>query len=412
MTANASRLGCVLYADEAGGYAEISTTFDQRLPYVGDVNDIIAGLEQSLIDPGHVRQYINERSRGFKSVQGGQFSIRLYLTGHGSTTAGAISATELATFLGRVVGNSDASQDGGTINAGTSAIQASLTSVTTASGKMLRIGALNDARGGGQYYYVNVAATATFRNAMLGTPSGGDVVYAPELVYPSEGPTSSSITSLRFQVISSDQRYNIYGCYPTSMSITGLNVGETPMVEVSFACAAWETESASTFPSSTSTDFFAPAPVAAGTLWINDVGTTTRQVVDYRNLSLTIDLQTVGKTGPGTPRTYQALAMCRRTKCCARLSFDLDSETAGTDTWGGKWNAADASRTEQHAVLTLGTGDGQAVGFKFPNLYYIDRRPTQFNGAGLNTKTVSFEAGTGTDTTNDITSAAWMLALG
>jgi hypothetical protein len=411
MTANPARLGVIHYADEAS-FAEVSTTFDQRLPHVGNVNDIITGLEQSLIDPGHVRQYMNERSRGFKSVQGGQFTIRLYLTGHGSATTGVISATELATFLGRVVGNSDATQVGGTVNTPTSAIQFTTTGVTTASGKMLRIGAINDGDGNGQYAYVNVAATLTLRNAIAGAPLNGAIIYAPELVYPSEGPTSASITSLRFQVISADQRYNIYGCYPTSMSISGLNIVETPMVDVSFACAAWETESASTFPSSTSTDFFPAAPVAGGTLWINDVGTTTYQTVDYRNLTLTIDLQTVGKTGPGTPRTYQALAMCRRTKCCARLNFELDSETAGTDTWGGKWNAADASRTEQHAVLTLATGDGQAVGFKFPNLYYIDRRPTQFDSGGLNAKNVSFEAGTGTDTTNDITRAAWMLALG
>ena len=411
MTANSAQLGCLLYADEAS-YSEISTDFDQRLPLINNVNEIIGGLEQSLVNPAHVKQYQNERSRGFKSVMGGSFTIRMWLTGHGSATTGAISATELGTFLGRVVGNSDASQDGGTVNTPTSATQFTTTGLTTASGKLIRIGAINDGDGEGEFYAVNNAATLTVFNALAGSPLNGAVIYAPELVYPSEGPTSSTITSLRFNVISADQRYRMYGCYPTSMSITGLNVGETPEVSVTFACAAWETESASSFPSAVATDYFNPAPVSGGALWINDVGTTTRQLVDYRNFTFNIDLQTIGKTGPNAPRAYQALTMCRRIRCTATVSFELDSETAGTDTWGDKWNAADASRAEQHMVWTGSTGDGQAIGIKCPNLYYVDRRPTQFDSGGVNAKTVTFEAGTGTATTNDITMAAWMLALG
>ena len=411
MTANASRLGVLLYADESA-YAEDSTTFDQRLPFLGDINDLIQGLRQTLGVPGHVRQRINERSRGFKGVQSGSFTIRMPLTGHGSATTGAISATELATFLGRVVGNSDAAQVGGTVNVPTSVTQFSTTGVTTASGKMIRVGAINDGDGEGEFYAVNNAATLTVHNALAGTPVGGAVIYAPELVYPSEGPTSSTITSLRFNFISSNQRYYVWGCYPTSMSITGLNVGETPEVAVTMAAAAWAVESASTFPSSVSTDYFNPAPVSGGALFIQDVGTTTRQLVDYRNFQFNIDLRTVGKTGPNTIRAYQALNMCRRIKCGATVSFEYDSETAGTDLWGGKWLAADASRTEQHMVWSGSTGDGQAIGIKCPNLYFIEDYPIQMNSGGVNARSISFEAGTGTTTTNDLTCAAWMLAIG
>ena len=413
MTANSSQLGCVLWNTEAS-YAEVSTSFARRLPLINNVNDIIAGLSQSLIEPGYTRQYQNDGGRSFKGVQGGSFTLRMWLTGHGSATTGAITASELGLLLGYVIGNNDVTNDGGTVNVPTSATQFSATGLTTTLGAMLRVGALQDGDGEGQFYRVNNASTITLLTAMAGTPLAAAVIYAPEMIYPSEGPTSSTITSLRFQCISTDQRVNIYGCYPTGIEITGLNVGETPQVAITFACAAWETESASSFPSAVTTDFFPPTPTAAGSLWINDVGTTTRQVVDYRNLQISIDLQTVGKTGPGAPRTYQALTACRRLSCQASLSFDLDSETAGTDTWGGKWNAADASRTEQHAVITLSPGaDGQCVGFGFPNLKYVGQRPTQMRGGdGTNQKSIMFQAITGATTTNALTLANFMLALG
>src|SRR3990167_8864995 len=110
MAANSSQLGCVLWNTESS-YAEVSPSFARRLPLINNVNDIIAGLQQSLIEPGYTRQYQNDAGRSFKGVQGGSFTLRMWLTGHGSATTGAITASELGLLLGYVIGNNDVTND-------------------------------------------------------------------------------------------------------------------------------------------------------------------------------------------------------------------------------------------------------------------------------------------------------------
>lgn len=412
VTGHAAHIGALGMADESA-FGELSTTFDERLPVTNEINDIIGGLSQELMDPANVRQYPSDASQDFKLCQGGNFTLRGNITGHGSATTGAISETVVPRFLGRVIGASDAAQVGGTVNSPTSEIQFTTTGVTTAAGKIIRVGSLGDGDGEGQAYRVVSTAPVVLANAMAGTPVGAQIVYAPELVYPKETPTTAgALTSHRFQAQTANQRYNIFGAYPTGLSITGWNAGETLSWEVPHACAAWAPESSSTFPTTTSTDFFAPSPNQAGSLFINAVGTTTRSVVEFRDLSVNFDLQTVGLTGPGAPRTHQCVVGCRRVRCTASLEFTIDSETAGTDTWGDIWNTADNSRVFYHAMITCNTGDGQAFGCYFPSLKLVGQRPTQMTRNGLNAKRVMFRARTGATTTNDLTLAPFMLFFG
>jgi hypothetical protein len=408
MTANATHTGALLWATESS-FGELSTTFDRRLPVTGELNDIMSGLSQERHDPAWTQQYANDGAQSQKLLQGGTFSITAPLTGFGSTSAGALAATEQSRYLGYVVGNSDVTQDGGTVNAPTSATQFSLTGCTVLAGGIIAVGTLGDGDGEAQCYAVNNNSTITVLNALAGTPVGAQVVRVAQMIYPSESPTSTSVQSLRMQVQTSDQRANIYGVCPTSLAFSGLNTGEVPTYTVGHSCAAWEKESASTFPTTVSTDNFGPAVVAAGTLFMNTVGTTTRVLIDYRDIQINIDLQTVPLFGPGAPRTYQGQVGCRRTRCKARLQFTVDAETAGTDTWGDAWNVADLSQSFRHAMLTLSPADGQQVAFYFPKLKFVGARPTQHSRNGLNAVTVMFEALTGGTTTNALTLSNWRL---
>lgn len=410
MTANSSHTGSLLW-DTESSYGELSTTFSRRLPVAMELNDIMSGLSQDRMDPGWTQSYNNDGAHSVKLLQGGSFTLRGPLTGFGSTSAGALAATEQSLYLGYVVGNSDVTQDGGTVNTPTSATQFSLTGATVLAGGIIAVGTLGDGDGEAQCYAVNNASTITVLNALAGTPVGAQVVRVAQLIYPSESPTSTTVQSLRLQVQTSDQRANIYGVCPTSLAFTGLNTGEVPHWEVTHSCAAWEMESASTFPTSTSTDNFSPAPVAAGTLFMNTVGTTTRSLIDYRDLSIRIDLQTVPLMGPNAPRTYQGQVGCRRIRCKAFLEFTVDSETAGTDTWGDAWNTADLSQVYRHAMLTLNPSDGQQIAFYFPKLKFTGARPTQMTRNGLNAKRVMFEALTGGTTTNALTLSNWRLGV-
>lgn len=413
MSVHPDHLGACLYADEAT-FGEVSTTFDERLPVLNSIAEMVAGLEQTSQDLTRTVQYQNDGEHHVRMVQGGQFPIELLLTGHGSTCATTITASVLGTFLGRIIGNLKVDNEGGTVDSGaTDADTFAMTGHTIATGSLVRIGTLNDGRGNGQLYRCGDTASPAdpiVLNALSGTPNENDVVYVPELIYPSEAPDGGAITSLRFLLQTANQRYRCYGCYPTSIEFVDLSDGSIPRVRVMMAVSAWEAESASTWPTVTATDAFVAAPVAAGSVFINDVGTPTNQLIVPHEKTITIDFQTVPLRGPGAPRAYQDVIGVRRVKCQASISFVRDAQAAGTDAWGDWWNTH--SPTPQHCMVTLSPGDGTSVGFYFPKLVRAMERPTQHGRDGLNAQRINYKAVTGPLLTNEITRANFMLALG
>jgi len=412
-TANPSHEGALLYADEAS-FGEVSTTFDERLPIVGSINDLITGLEQTSADVGRTAQYQNDGHNSVRLTQGGTIKVKLAGSGHGSTGAGALSASVLGTFLGRVFGNQVTSQVGGTVAASpTDADTFSLSSATIPDGGIGRIGSINDGRGNGQFYRFIDAATPgdpIVANALTATPNAGDVVYAAELIHPSEGPTAASLTSMRFQIQTANQRYNCFGCYPTAVRLNGLNANEYVQWEIDFAVSAWAPESSSTFPTTVSTDTFPPVVSAGGSVHVQDVGVTTLQHLNVRDLEVTFNLHNVGLRGPGAPRSYQAIVDARRAMCAAHVKFTIDREAAGTDTWGDWWNTS--STTAQQIMISLGAIDGQSMGIYLPKCVRPPvNSPTQQDRDGLNTYTIEFMAVTGGTLTTELERANFVIAL-
>jgi hypothetical protein len=407
--ANPSNLGAMRFADEAS-FGEASTTFDERLEVIAPID--ISGLTQELemVDPQV--QYQNDGALPMRGVQGGSFTVSLYLCGHGSATTGAITATAEENFISRCIGNLDNTSNGGVVNSVSDSEQFTTTGVTVNNGGLIRVGTLGDGRGEGQYQAVKVNGTMTLHTALGASPVADDVIYTPAMIYPSEAGTSASITSQRIEIITANQSYQCHGCYPTGIAISGLNPGEIPKIDITMGVARWGSSS-STFPTVTSVNSFVPSPVAAGSFFFNTFGTGTRVTYGIRDFTLNIEMGVMEIRGPGATNAHQVIIGARRTKCQASFSFTVDSDVKDTTTWEDVWNTSEASQTFKHCLYTCSAGrDGGTLGFYFPKVHITGARPTQIDMDGINRQTVNCRAVTSSAATNNIEKANFIMGLG
>jgi hypothetical protein len=409
MTATNSALGAVLYENESTFGEDIDTTAT-RLQTLGPVDLSGFTQEKQNIDP--TRQRPHEGVQDERMTMGGSFSVRLLLTGHGGTAATTLTATNLYTLLKNVIGSGSVTNVGTTCTGGTASIP-TLTAGTVADGSVIKFGVLGDGDGEGQFYAVDnlTGANLTLLTDLGATPAAADVVYAAQMVYPSETPgTIESVTSTRWRLMTGNKQILAHGCYPTAVEFSNLNAGELPQVTVSFSCAWWEIDN-ETFPDATATAAKTGAPVAAGSFWMNAVGTSTNATYGLRNGGLRIEFTTIPLVGPGGSNSYQHIVGARRVRCQAFLSTTFDAEASGTTTWDDLYTTAEGSAVNRHAVWTLSVADGRALGLYFPNLKIITPRPTQQDVDGLNRVQVEWEALTSADTTSDLTLANFILAM-
>lgn len=409
MTTLGSQYGAIRYATETT-FGEDTDTVSSRIPIIGRVN--LDGLTQPMIDPGITKQRFNDGSQRILGAMGGSFTTEFMLTGAGASTSGAVpAATELITLLGYVFGNTAASASSGTtLTGGTAAAPTTTASGTFSAGAMCRVGALGDGDGEGQFYAISTHATTTLNllTALQGAPVNGAVLYTGRMVYPYETvSTGTTIQSLKFQLHTANYQVLCHGCYPTAVSITGLSPGEQPKVSVTWALS-WFEFKADTFPVSTTTDTTPGMTVAAGSLFFNDVGTSTNaRVTSLRQFELNITINHIPLMGTGGVNNYMAITGCRRLGISAQITITEDAEAATTTpTRFTHQQTDDNSRTNKHACYGLNTRNGGSWGIYAPNMR-LAAEPviTEMNGVNV-VKTV-WDCLTGTTTTNDLTLSAF-----
>jgi len=234
-------------------------------------------------------------------------------------------------------------------------------------------------------------------------------MWSSRMIHGSQTPgTYETLSSIRLLFQSAQQQYLCHGCYPTAAEFM-INVGEIPRIKVTYAVSWWELRS-STFPSATAVEDYGAAPVAGGSMFINAVGTVTRNTVVARSVSFTIGLANVGENGVGGFDEHQLVVGCNRGPTTLALEMVIDSEAAGTDTYGDLFDVSENSRINRHALYSMSTGDGRSIAFYWPNLTMVDR-PIQFDDGGVLRKRIKFEPLTGTTTTSDLTLSPWRLGL-
>ncbi len=412
MTANASRSQSVSFETESA-WAESTDTFGTRLQTSGFID--VSSLEQAMVDYNPTVQFQNDGDFPIRGVYGGSFTIELMLTGRGSASSGAVSLSDLMTLLGHSVGASAvAASTGDTVSGGASTTTVFDTTGASGfgAGTLCRVGALADSGAEGQFYAVvsHAGSQITVLNAAPAAPAAAAVVYAPDMAIAQETPgTAESVTSLRFRLLSGNKQYTCRGCWCSAVRFTGLNPGEIPRVSLDFM-VSYFTEVNVTFPDVTATTAGSGTPVAAGSFFLQTVGTTTRAVFGVRAFALTIDMQTTPLMGPGGPFARQVIVGARRTLCKASFDATFDQEATGTNTFVDIWDTDENSQVYKHVLYTLSAEDGRALAFYFPQSKIMGNRPTQVDLDGLNRVPTSWSCDTGPTTTNETTLSNWRLA--
>lgn len=404
---NASVLGAICWEAESS-WAEDSTSFATDRVAVLDAVDT-SGLTHDVLEPNRVVQYMNDGTPYIEGVKGGTFKTKVYWTGHGSTLVGSPSVGAHETFLALALGSTaDLSASASTtLTGGTAAVPTTTASGTFDAGGLCRVGALGDGDGDGQFYAIttHVTTSLTLRGALNGAPVNGAVLYPVVQIYGPESPTGGAVTGTRFLLQTANLQYECHGCFPTSMTITGLNPGEVPIIEITWQVSWWRYSTA-TFPTTTASvaGSFNPAAIAAGSLNVQDVGTTTRNTRTYRDLSLEITLGVVPLMGPGGVNANQVVVGARRIPNKIMLTYTEDADAATTTPVLPLY----ALGTFKHVEWTGSTADGSAVGFAMPRAC-VTNRPQQKQDGNLNRLTIALRAHTSTVTTNNLTLAAIVL---
>ncbi len=406
---NPSRLGALVYQAESA-FGEDFTTFTTfRLPTIGPID--VSGLVHNKIDPDRTRQYRQDGTPYVLGTMGGSITTKMYLCGHGSTTAGATAVTSYETLLGLVFGGGPtvSAASGTTAAGGTATVPTTVASGTFTAGTIAFFGAANDARGGGQAVVVSSHSTTTL-NLIAGiaaVPTAGDVIFSGVNMHCLESPIGSPMTSVRFAALSGNLSYELHGCVPTGYTISGLNPGETPTIEVTWSVAWWRYTTSVTFPTLVASDTTNPAVCAGGSLFVQDVGTASRATRSYRNLSIDCTVGVELLKGPGGVNAYQDTIGAVRTTNDYKISWTEEADAATTTPVLPGFGTAGVAK---HVLWTSATAAGSRIAIYMPNVHIINVA-TQRADQNLNRLTVEGMACTGPNTANAITLSALRVAF-
>lgn len=403
--ANAARLRQLLVADESsfGEYGETasSATWSKSLWVNGEPT---ITLTQPRIPDAGIVQRLAEKLPGHLGVRSAELTFTTYWGGHNTTSAGALTETDQQQLLGDALGGNDVAQVGGTVDATSTS-----TSLVYAGGESLiaggvcRVGAKGDARADGQATVTSGASSPnTTLVALAANPNAGDALYACQLAYPDE---SAAAITKRFCWMSSttNAQYMVFGCQLASVTFNiPMDGSDLPTITWTYNCAYWQRQ-ARTFPDSLSATQPQCAPVAGGSFFINDVGTTTRVTKNIAEMTLTLDLGLQPVIGSGAVGTYQTVTAWQRTMFGASIEIKKPWESGDETTF----DTANASLTYKHALFTANGIDGRSVGFYAPRLQPAGNRPSAVTVVNdQDYHTVLLECREGATTTNALTRSA------
>lgn len=397
----------VQYASEASfcenAAAPGSLTYTARLPVADDIS---VSLDHPRVDAARMQSRLAESIPGYLGVKRCSIELPVYWCGHGSAPTGALVETWLQDLLSDGLGGGSTAEVGGLAAAAGSTTSLPFTAATLVRGGIIRVGAKNDGRGDGQPVAVGspFVTPATLLTAMPAAAALNDVVYAAQLAYPAEtlGPTK------RFMVghTAAGAQYHLLGCQLSGLTFT-LPVGGMPMITLRYSGYFWA-RSAVTIPSAVTMAACDYAPITAGSLFINAVGTATRATYQPTQINFKVDLGLAERKGLGGVQ-YQDVVGVERTSINAELEINIPWDTA----WEALYDAdGESGTTHQHILLGLNSTAGRAVGLYAPRAYLISPKPTFVNDGELLFQKLTWRLREGTDTTNDLTRSIFRLFLG
>lgn len=408
---NTDQLGALEYEQEASWCVNTSTFAAHRIPILDPIDT--SGLTEEALDPERIVQQLQGGTTPVRSFRGGTFHTKMWLHGHGASTAGALSLDALETLMGYVWGNPALAESiscptrSATASTPINGAGSTTTSlVTTASGtfarnSLIRLGAGGasaDGKGSGQFYPVdNHTGTAlALKHATITAAGNADVVYPAVNFYLPETTASSatSVSGLRMRWLTPEQQYISRGTHAKGFTLSGLNGAEHPMIDVEWEASYWDSTTGGTYPSAVTQNQYNPSPNAGGTFIVGDVGSTTRTAYSVRDFTISVELgmhSFPGHTGVFPQQRYTG---ARRIGSKIRWSFIVDA-ASGADAFEAKYDAGTAIWINNSLSVTAGS----ALGFWMQNCK-IDKRPRQISHNGINSILVEGYACAGTSNTS------------
>ena len=412
---NASQRGALEYEAETV-FGEDVTTFATHRPAILDVFDM-SGVKQDKIDSGHITQYLQEGTQHFLGPFDIAFSTDIWLTGHGVTTAGSPTVNAMETFLSYAFGNPTATgllsaAASTTFTGGTATAPTTTASATFTAGGMFRDGVKGDGKGDGQMNVVGTHVTTTLTPlfALKAVPANGQLLLPTVDFWLPETASSAAttVTGLRMRYRTANLAKEFHGCFPKTLEFSGVNTRGIPRLKIGWG-AAWFRYTATSGVSAVAQTAYNPAPVAGGSYCLNGVGTATRVERTIRDFKLSVDLGIRPLEGPGGANSYQTIIGAKRVPSTIKVSWTEDADAAtATPVLDGFFTGT----TPKHALYTLNTTAGSAVGLYFPNLCITGARPVQIANDDVNRLAIEAMAYTGPTTTSERTLSAMRMGWG
>ncbi len=409
---NASALQALEYEAEATFGEDITTFATHRLPCVGPV---MLNISRDKIEAAHLVQNAGERTPQILGPFEGGFTIKLWARGHGTTTVGSPTIEAVETFMGLVLGTAFTPLPASTtLTGGTATVPLTTSSGTFTAGALCRIGVLGDGRGNGQVYPIatHVTTSLTLLAAMDTSPTNGDVLAGICHMHMPEDPTNAAtaIAGTRFRFRSGNIAYEMHGCWPRGLKLTGTKTGAAAMWEVDMGCA-WFRETATSGISTVTSNQYNPAVCTTGSLFLNDVGTATRTKRTCRDFTVDISMVNVALEGPGGVIAGQKVIGAKRLTHEYTFSWVEDADTAtASPVLPGYFTASGATR--KHLSKTFNSTPGSQFALYAPAIDIVDKYPIQYDDSGVNRYKIIAKASTGATTTSELTKSSVRFGYG
>jgi len=390
-----------------------SNTWSKRIP----IKSYTLTTTQERIRDGGLLSRMNDESLSHLGPREAECEFTTYWPGHLTAPTGALTETWAQDLLSEGLGGGSIAQNGTTVSVGSTTTAWTVASGTTwDTGSIGRVGVKGDGRGDGQAFILSSTASNSFTSlvALAGAPASPDVVYGAQVAYHDENVALTGMTTFRFLVGYSSSpttgaQYHLMGGQLAGVSFS-IPTGGMPEITWRWRFAYWA-RSAVTIPSSSLSllnDFH--APVLAGSMFIQDVGTATRATITPAEMTLTLNLGLEPVVGPGGVGSYQYIVGWQRTLCKPTLRVSIPWTTA-YETW---FDTSNASFVFKHILFTANPStDGRSVGFYMPRVFPVGNRPSapvEVNGQLY--VPVTFEGREGPTTTTHLTRSAIRFFMG
>lgn len=406
------KLRQLLVGDETSGFAAYaesgSPTFGTSLP----INDATVTLTQERTPDAAAQARLAERAPGHLNVRSAKLEFTTYIPGNLQAPGSGIQSTWFADLLTDALGTSTSSTST-TVGSSVSSSNFWVASASGwAAGIIGRAGDRTNGNGSGQAFVVGAVSgtSITTLTALPATPANSSDIHACGVIHRSEGLAHTYKHFLAMHS-STGAQYYLGGAQLSGLKLnipTGPNA--LPTATWTFDCAAWRAL-ATSFPDSTARAENDCAPVAGGSLFIANVGTTTRTTLDAAEMSLDLNmpLQPIYGSVGANGGTYQNIIGWARTGFDADLTVKIPWEST-YETW---FDTSNLSLVYKHILFTANPTAGCSWGFYMPRVMPAGNSPSMpINVNEQNYVEVKFAAREGATTTNELTRSSWRFFYG